>query len=77
MLEVSKRISLDRMQDVLEMEKKTFNKRIFELAKQFGFIIDGDYLIVNRDTVSDFIDSLEKTFKEWEGTEKDKNYKIK
>ncbi|KKN11063.1 hypothetical protein LCGC14_1030220 [marine sediment metagenome] len=77
MLEVSKRISLDRMQDVLEMEKKPFNKRIFELAKQFGFIIDGDYLIVNRDTVSDFIDSLERTFKEWEETEKDKNYKIK
>ncbi len=77
MLEVSKRISLDRMQDVLEMEKKTFNKRIFELAKQFGFIIDGDYLIVNNDTVSDFIDSLESTFKEWEETEKDKNFKIK
>ncbi len=77
MLDVSKRISLDRMQDVLEMEKKAFNKRIFELAKQFGFIIDGDYLIVNKDTVSDFVDSLEKSFKEWEETEKDKNHKIK
>jgi len=77
MLEVSKRISLDRMQDVLEMEKKTFNKRIFDLAKQYGFTIDGDYLIVNKETVSDFVDSLEKKFKEWEKIEDDESYKIK
>jgi len=77
MLEVSKRISLDRMQDVLEMEKKTFNKRIFDLAKQYGFTIDGDYLIVNKETVSDFVDSLEKMFKEWEKIEDDESYKIK
>ena len=77
MLEVSTRISLDRMQDVLEMEKKTFNKRIFDLAKQYGFTIDGDYLIVNKETVSDFVDSLEKKFKEWEKIEDDESYKIK
>jgi len=77
MLEVSTRISLDRMQDVLELEKKTFNKRIFDLAKQYGFTIDGDYLIVNKETVSDFVDSLEKKFKEWEEIENDENYKIK
>ena len=77
MLEVSKRISLDRMQDVLEMEKKAFNKRIFDLAKQYGFTIDGDYLIVNKETVSDFVDSLEKKFKEWEKIEDDESYKIK
>ncbi|KKL78512.1 hypothetical protein LCGC14_2024100 [marine sediment metagenome] len=76
MLDVSKRISLDRMQDVLEMEKKTFNKRIFDLAKQHGFTIDGDYLIVNKETVSDFVDSLEKKFKEWEEIEDDQTYKI-
>ena len=77
MLEVSTRISLDRMQDVLEMEKKRFNKRIFDLAKQYGFTIDGDYLIVNKETVSDFVDSLEKKFKEWEKLEDDESYKIK
>ena len=59
------------MQNVLDMEKKTFDNKIFEWAREFDFIIDGDNLVINKDTVSDFIDALDKQFASWEkGKEK-------
>ncbi len=65
MLKVSTRINLDRMQDSLNMNKKLFNDKIFEWAEEFGFIIEGDYLNINKETVSAFIEALDKQFKEW------------
>jgi len=71
MMEVSKRINLDRMQNVLEMDKKAFDNKIFEWARDFNFTIDGDNLIINKETISDFIDALDKQFASWEkGKEK-------
>ena len=71
MMEVSTRINLDRMQNVLNMDKKTFDNKIFEWARDFNFTIDGDNLIINKETVSDFIDALDKQFASWEkGKEK-------
>ena len=75
MLEVSNRIKLDMMRDVLKMDKSTFNSKIFGWARQFEFIIDGDYLNVNKEMVSDFIDELDRKFDVWrkdgeEGTDK-------
>lgn len=71
MMEVSTRINLDMMRDVLDMDKKTFNNKIFEWAKEFSFIIDGDYLNINKETISDFIYALDKQFAIWEkGKEK-------
>lgn len=59
------------MQNVLHIDKKTFDNKIFIWAREFGFIIDGDYLIINKETVSDFIDALDKQFAIWEkGKEK-------
>jgi len=66
MMEVSTRINLDRMQNVLDMDKKTFDNKIFKWARDFNFIIDGDNLVINKDTVSDFIDALDKQFASWE-----------
>jgi len=71
MMEVSTRINLDRMQNVLNLDKKTFDNKIFEWARDFNFTIDGDNLIINKATVSDFIDALDKQFASWEkGKEK-------
>lgn len=53
MVEVSTRIRLDMIRDVLAMNKKTFNNKIFEWAREFGFTIGGDYLIINKNTISD------------------------
>lgn len=76
MLEVSTRINLDRMQDALNIDKKVFNDKIFEWARQFGFTIDGDYLIINKDTISAFIDALDRQFAQWGKAEATKEGKI-
>ncbi len=75
LLDVSKRINLNRMQDALGLEKTIFNKKVFEWAKDFGFTIDGDYLIVNDNSLTELTNILELKFKEWEEKESSKNDK--
>ncbi len=58
-MQTSTKVNLDRMQDVLGMERKKFNKEIFRWAEIFNFNIDGDYLVVNKETVSNFISYLD------------------
>ncbi len=58
------------------MDVDTFNDIIFDWAEKFGFTIDGDYVVINKDSVSDFIDSLDKQFIKWEKIEKDKISKV-
>ncbi len=58
MIEVSDRIKLDMMRTALGMDEKTFTDKVFEWAKKFEFIIDGKYLIVNRNYINEFILSL-------------------
>jgi len=72
MLQVSNRIKLDMMRNALNMEKKAFDEKFFEWAEEFGFIIDGDVLIVDKDTVSDYINKLDIMFETWEKSEKEK-----
>ncbi len=75
-MRVSTRISLDRMQEALDIDNKTFNDKIFDWAEEFEFTIDGDYLVINKETVSDFIDSLDRQFDMWEKAEKERDGKI-
>jgi hypothetical protein len=58
MIQVSRKIRLDMMRTALEMEEKLFDKKVFQWAKQFNFIIDGDYLIVNEETATAFLNDL-------------------
>jgi len=58
MMEVSNRLRLDMMRIALDMNEKTFTEKVFQWAKRFKFLIDGDYLIVNEDTVEDFLNDL-------------------
>ncbi len=72
MMRVSNRIRLDMMRTALNMEKKEFNEKIFEWAEEFGFIIDEDILIVDKDQVSDYINKLDIMFETWEKSETEK-----
>lgn len=58
MLEVSARIKLKMMRTALEMDEELFNKKVFEWAKKFDFVVDGKYLIANNEKVSDFLHYL-------------------
>ena len=58
MLEVSSKLRLDLMRDALGMDKKSFSNKIFNWAKKFNFLIEGDYLIVKPENVDKFLDDL-------------------
>jgi len=67
-MKVSTRMKMDLLRNYLKMDKAIFNQKIFDWAAQFGFVIDGDYLNIKRETVSEFIDELEKEFEETRDT---------
>jgi len=71
-MRVSSRIRLDTMRDILNLEPYIFHERLIDWAEKFGFEIDGDYLNINKDKVSDFIEKLDKQFSDWEQVEKDR-----
>jgi len=58
MMEVSNKLRLDMIRTALDMDEKLFTQKVFQWAKQFNFLIDGDYLIINQDTAKDFIEDL-------------------
>ncbi len=58
MMEVSNRLRLDMIRVALDMEEKLFTQKVFQWAKEFNFLIDGDYLIINQETVKEFIEDL-------------------
>ena len=74
-LKVSKKIRMEMMQDALEIPKTQFNKEIFDWADKFNFQIDGDFVIINQETVNDFISSLDSMFTDWSQKEVSKNNK--
>lgn len=75
-LRVSSRFRLDMALDILNIDKKTFDVKILEWSKEFGFIVDGDYLVIKKDKISEFIDALDRQYKSWEKMEKEKDGKI-
>lgn len=70
-------MSLDSLRDTLKMDAHTFSNKILEWAVEYGFEIDGDYLLTNKNTVLDFIDELDKYFTLWDEESSIKNKKKK
>lgn len=58
MLAVSTRLKLEMVRIALNMDEKLFTKKIFEWAKKFNLVIDGDYLLVNPEYISEFLQEL-------------------
>lgn len=69
-------IQLDTLRNALKMDVHNFNNKILDWSIDYGFEIDGDYLITNKNTVSAFIDELDKYFTTWDKIELKKNNKI-
>ncbi len=65
-IKVSDRLRMSMMRKALNLDESLFLDKIFDWADSFGFRIDGDYLIIKQDTVSDFIEALDKEFLLWE-----------
>jgi len=75
-IKVSTRFRLDMMRDILGIDEIIFNDKLLNWARDFNFKIEGDYLIINKDTALDFINELERQFKMWEKPEKEKIKKM-
>jgi rRNA maturation endonuclease Nob1 len=58
MMEVSNKLRLDMVRMALDMDDKLFTEKVFQWAKQFNFLIDGDYLVINQETALDFLTDL-------------------
>ncbi len=58
MLEVSNKVRLDMIRTALDMDEKLFTEKVFQWAKRFNFLIDGDFLVINQDTATDFLNDL-------------------
>ncbi len=63
MLSVANKIKLDAMRVALDMDKKDFLEKVFSWAKKFNFIIDGDEIVVDHDSIPEFIDNLATGFR--------------
>jgi hypothetical protein len=62
MLEVTNKLKLDTMRAALNMDKKQFYEKIFGWAKKFNFLIDGDEIVVNYNSIPRFMDNLTTGF---------------
>jgi len=58
MIQVSSKLRLDMMRTALEMDEKLFAEKVFLWARQFNFIIEGDYLLINQDATAEFLNDL-------------------
>lgn len=58
LLRMSKRIRLDMIQEILKVNKESFIHMIIDWGKKNYCEIDGDYLIINRETRAQFIEDL-------------------
>ena len=52
------KVELSLMRKVLRMDKKMYIKKIIEWSKEYGYTIEGDYLIVPDEEISNFIELL-------------------
>ncbi len=65
MVEKMNKVELKLMRKILRMDKKTYLHEISTWSEGFGYVIDGDYLTIPTEKVSNFIEllMLDKPFK--------------
>lgn len=54
------KVELNIMRKVLRMEKKTYLKDIITWAEEYGYTVEGNYLLIPNNEVPNFIESLMK-----------------
>ncbi len=73
---VSSKLKLELMQQALQLPSEVFGAKIFDWAAEFGFRIDGDYVLFEGGDISGFIANLDREFQEWGEKSRNKNGKI-
>jgi len=66
LVEEKDKISIDSLQKMLNFQDSNkFHIQVLEWAKKFSLIIDGDYLIINKDDLGFFVEELDRKYEEW------------
>lgn len=55
---VSDKINFDILMRVLKMDQDSFEEKIFQWVKRYNFKIDKDVLVINQETVNEFINDI-------------------
>ena len=71
LVKISDKIQIERMQKILNVNEDAFNEYILDWAEKFDLRIDGEYVVINKESVDDFISMLDKQFQTW--TDKEQN----
>ncbi|MFW9867216.1 MAG: tetratricopeptide repeat protein, partial [Candidatus Thorarchaeota archaeon] len=58
-LEISKRIKIDMIQSILNLNNDKLVELLIDWGKKYQFEVDGEFLIINKETLTDLIDDLE------------------
>jgi hypothetical protein len=74
MFKASKRLKVEDVCNVLGVNRAQMLSKFFDWSDQFGFKIDGDYLVIGEET--DFGSMLDKQFEEWHDKEETKQGKM-
>lgn len=61
-LTVSNRLKMDTMRTILDMEQDEFYENVFNWAEKFNFIIDRDEIIIDHNSIPQFMDDLTTGF---------------
>ncbi|MHA1799957.1 MAG: hypothetical protein ACTSVY_16030 [Candidatus Helarchaeota archaeon] len=65
-LRVSKSIKMDRLQNMLKLDNDTFNELIIDLAEEFGFRIEKEYILFEQSSTEEFAAKEARRFLELE-----------
>ena len=57
---MSNKVRIDLIQEILKISKTALISLLVKWGERFNFKLDGDYLIINKHTVDDLINELEK-----------------
>jgi tetratricopeptide (TPR) repeat protein len=55
---VSKKININDIKDILDSERKKLLSHLVDWAEDYGFELDGDYLILNKESLPEFLNDL-------------------
>jgi len=62
----STKVRIDMVRDALQLDPTTFNQLIWEWAEILDFKIDGDYIVFDREDLSEHVAHLDEQFQEWD-----------
>ena len=70
LMKLSPKIEFETIQELLDINERDFNKKIKIWANELNFVIKGNYLIVEKEGVEEFIRQLDRQFLIWSNQKK-------